>query len=87
MTVTDPTADYSVSTTTAQQAIQVKVKDKVTPVLSISSASNNSKVSEGASFTFTLATTPEPISPIMVDINVSELLATGHLSSLDRFSF
>ena len=80
--VTDPTADYSVSTTTAQQAIQVKVKDKVTPVLSISSTSNNSKVSEGTSFTFTLATTPVPISPIMVDVNITELVATGHLGSL-----
>ena len=81
-TVSDPTTDYSVSTTTAQQAIQVKVKDKVTPVLSISSTSNNGKVSEGANFTFTLATTPVPISPIMVDINVSELVTTGHLGSL-----
>ena len=81
-TVTDPEASYSVSTTTSQQAIQVKVKDKVKPELSISSTSNNGKVSEGSNFTFSLSTSPPPISAIMVNVNVTDFLATSHLGAL-----
>ena len=42
--ITNIEANYSVSTTVSEQAIQVKVKDKVKPVLSISSTSNDGKV-------------------------------------------
>ena len=67
-------------TDTLLNAIQVKIKDTVKPVVSISTTSG--KVSEGSSFTFSLSSIPEPISPITVDFNVAELVATGHLSTL-----
>ena len=73
-------ADPVDETDTTLNAIQVKIKDTVKPVVSIST--NSSKVSEGSSFTISLSSTPAPITPISVDFNVVELVATGHLSSL-----
>ena len=73
-------ADPVDETDTHLNAIQVKIKDTVKPVVSIST--NNSKVSEGTSFTFSLSASPAPIAPISVDITAAELVTTGHLSSL-----
>ena len=73
-------ADPVDETDTALNAIQVKIKDTVKPVVSISTNSN--KVSEGTSFTFSLSAVPAPITPITVDITAVELVATGHLSTL-----
>ena len=73
-------ADPVDETDTTLNAIQVKVKDTVKPVVSISTNSN--KVSEGSSFTFSLSASPVPIAPISVDITAVELVVTGHLSKL-----
>ena len=73
-------ADPEDETDTLLNAIQVKIKDTVKPVISITT--NSSKVSEGGSFTFSLSAVPTPIAPISVDIAVAELVATGHLSAL-----
>ena len=73
-------ADPVDETDTTLNAIQVKIKDTVKPVVSITT--NSSKVSEGTNFTFSLSATPAPIVPITVDITAVELLVTGHLSTL-----
>ena len=76
--VADPTDE----TDTLLNEIQVKIKDTVKPVVSISSTINNGKVSEGSSFIFSFSAVPAPIAPITVDITAAELVATGHLSTL-----
>ncbi len=73
-------ADPEDETDTLLNAIQVKIKDSVKPVISISSS--RSKVPEGSSFTFSLSAVPAPIAPISVDITATELVTTGHLSTL-----
>ena len=74
------TTAYTASAT--NKSISVGIKDTTNPVVSITSTSNNGKVSEGNNFLFTVSSTPAPIEPISIAINVAELVATGHLSSL-----
>ena len=73
---------YTISTNSSQNAIQVKIKDNVKPVVSISSTKNNNMVSEGNGFTFSLAATPAPISAIMVDMTAVEIVLTGHFGQI-----
>ena len=74
-------ADPVDETDTALNAIQVKIKDTVKPVVSISTNSGI-RYQKEIVFTFSLSSTPAPITPISVDFNVVELVATGHLSTL-----
>ena len=77
--VTSP--DYEVSPTTADQAIQVKIKDLVPPVISISSLKNGQIITEGGSFAFSLVASFAPVIPIAVDLDISDG-ELGHFNSV-----
>ena len=77
--VTSP--DYEVSPTTADQAIQVKIKDLVPPVISISSLKNGQIITEGGSFAFSLVASFAPVIPIAVNLDISDG-ELGHFNSV-----
>ena len=73
--------DYEVSSVTANKAIQVKIKDSVKPVISISSTKNNQIITEGGSFEFSLEASFAPVIPILVDLDINDS-GLGHFKGL-----
>ena len=65
-------ADYQVTTTTSQQAVQVEVEDLVAPVISITSTKDGKSITEGDNFIFRLVADVIPLTPISVKLNLSE---------------
>ena len=81
--VTD--ADYVVTTTSTAQAIKLKVRDQVVPVVSITSEQNNLSIIEGNSFTIRLTSVPAPVSDIAIELAITEG-TTGHFNRLSQNS-
>ena len=73
--------DYTLSTEQAEQSIRVLVRDSVTPVVSIQPPSNVTSITEGESFNFSLVSTPAPVSPISIELNISDG-GSGHFSNI-----
>ena len=81
--VTD--TDYVVTTTSTAQAIKLKVRDQVVPVVSITSEQNNLSIIEGNSFTIRLTSVPAPVSDIAIELAITEG-TTGHFNRLSQNS-
>ena len=74
--------DYEVSSLLTEQEINVKIRDQVAPVVSITSILNNGRIIEGNSFEFSLVATPEPLTPISVDLKVVD--TNNHFDRLSQ---
>ena len=78
-------ADYVVTTTSTAQAIELKIRDQVVPVVSITSEQNNLSIIEGNSFTIRLTSVPAPVSDIAIELAIAEG-TTGHFNRLSQNS-
>ena len=74
--------DYEISSEFANKVIQVKIKDSVNPVVSISSLQDDQIISEGGSFEFSLEASFAPVIPILVDLDISDG-GLGHVKTLN----
>ncbi len=73
-------SDYSVSS--AEQLINVQIRDRVQPVISITSEKSNGSILEGETINFTLHAEPTPLTPIQVNLDIQEEQGTRHLIGL-----
>ena len=75
---------YEVTSDVANQMVQVKIRDQVAPVVSITSTHNNTPITEGGSLEFSLIATPEPLTPISVELEIDD--TSQHFSRLSQSS-
>ena len=73
--------DYAITTNTSQQVVEVKVEDQIAPEISVSSTKDDSSISEGESFKFTVTADIVPLATISVNLAISDN-SSGHFKSV-----
>ena len=76
----DDSKTITYSGSDSEDSVMVVIKDRVDPIISISSSQNNDIVTEGSNFSFKLTAIPSPISPIKVKLSV--ISESGHIRHL-----
>ena len=62
--------DYAITTNTSQQVVEVKVEDLIAPEISVSSTKDDSSITEGESFKFTVTADIVPLTAISVNLAI-----------------
>ena len=81
------TTDVSTYTkSTSNSSLNVRIRDSVIPVVSITSELNDGVVTEGEKFEFIISADPVPVEPIFVEFTAVDVYLTGHFGTLSSTS-